>query len=257
MHEPVDPPRPAPFDARAWIGHPVTGADARPLGLLSAVHADQETGLPAWAVVDDGAGGTALVPLRDARHDGATLHLPYTVEQLMTAPYPARPGPLGPDDLAALQRHYTGGATGPTGPAGPAVGTAAAPAAPAAMTRHEERLRVGVETVVTGRVRVRKRLVTEQQTITVPVTREEITVEHDDAPAAGLPGPTGVGAPGALLGEEVVEVVRHEERIVVTTEVVPVERVRVVRHVVTDPQVVGGAVRREVLEVDEDVVPGR
>jgi hypothetical protein len=31
----------------------------------------------------------------------------------------------------------------------------------------------------------------------------------------------------------------------------------VVRHVVTAPQVVGGTVRREVLEVDEDVVPGR
>lgn len=252
MHEPADPTRPAPFDARAWIGHPVTGLDARPLGRLAAVHADQETGLPAWAVVDDGSGGTALVPLRDARHDGAALHLPYTVEQLATAPYPARPGPLGPDDLAVLQRHYA---------AGPGVAPGAAPgAAPAAsgveVTRHEERLRVGVETVVAGRVRVRKRLVTEQRTITVPVTREEVTIEHDDAPAEGLPGPTG-GAPGALLGEEVVEVVRHEERVVVTTEVVPVERVRVVRYVVTTPQVVGGAVRREVLDVVEDVAPYR
>ena len=257
MHEPVDPPRPAPFDARAWIGHPVTGADARPLGLLAAVHADQETGLPAWAAVDDGAGGTALVPLRDARHDGATLHLPYTVEQLMTAPYPARPGPLGPDDLAALQRHYAAGAATAAAGGTPAPGMPHAAAPPGGMTRHEERLRVGVETVVTGRVRVRKRLVTEQQTITVPVTREEITVEHEDAPAGGVPGPTGVGAPGALLGEEVVEVVRHEERVVVTTEVVPVERIRVVRHIVTDPQVVGGTVRREVLDVDEDAVPRR
>ena len=64
------------------------------------------------------------------------------VEQLATAPYPARPGPLGPDDLAALHRHYTGGS-----------GAVAAPAAPdAGMVRHEERLRVGVQTVVTGRV---------------------------------------------------------------------------------------------------------
>jgi uncharacterized protein (TIGR02271 family) len=167
------------------------------------------------------------------------VHLPYTVEQLASAPSPARPGAPGPDDLAALQRHYAGGSA-------PA---AAGAAAGAVVTRHEERLRPGVETVVTGRVRVRKRLVTEQRTITVPVTREEITVEHEDAPA---PGPAGTGAPGALLGEEVVEVVRHEERVVVTTEVVPVERVRVVRHVVTTPQTVGGTVRREVLKVDED-----
>ena len=127
----------------------------------------------------------------------------------------------------------------------------AAPAGPA-VTRYEERLRVGVQTVVTGRVRVRKRLVTEQQTITVPVTREEITVEH-------LEGPPGPGAGGwsasEPLREQVLEVVRYEERVLVTTEVVPVERVRVVRHIVTTPQVVEGDVRREVVEVETDLPP--
>jgi uncharacterized protein (TIGR02271 family) len=246
MHEPVDPPRPAPFDARSWIGRPVTGADDRPLGLLAAVHTDQETGLPSWAAVDDGTGHTALVPLRDARHDATGLRVPYTVAQLAAAPHPGHPGPPGRDDLTALHRHYA---------LGPPVGAAPGPAPDtAAVTRYEERLRVGAQTFVTGRVRVRKRLVTEQQTVTVPVTREEITIEHLDAPADGPPGP-GAGTAGAPLSEEVLDVVRYEERVVVTTEVVPVERVRVVRHVVTTPQVVEGTVRREVVEVDGDQHP--
>jgi stress response protein YsnF len=99
---------------------------------------------------------------------------------------------------------------------------------------------------------VRKRLVTEQQTITVPVTREEITIEHVEGP----PGPDAGGwSAGEPLREQVLEVVRYEERVLVTTEVVPVERVRVVRHIVTTPQIVEGDVRREVVEVESDLPP--
>lgn len=243
MHEPVDPSRPAPFDARPWIGRPVVDPEDRPLGLLAGVHADPVTGLPAWAVVDDGTGHTALAPLRDARQEGIGLRLPYTGGQLAAAPHPGHPGPPGPDDVAALHHHYSLGAATVVPPGG------AAPTGPA-VTRYEERLRVGVQTVVTGRVRVRKRLVTEQQTITVPVTREEVTVEHVEGP----PGPAGPGDgfAGEPLREQVLEVVRYEERVLVTTEVVPVERVRVVRHIVTTPQIVEGDVRREVVEVESD-----
>ncbi|MGD8151103.1 DUF2382 domain-containing protein [Ornithinimicrobium sp. Y1694] len=41
------------------------------------------------------------------------------------------------------------------------------------MTLHEERVGVGTEQVETGRVRLRKHVVTEQETVTVPVQREE------------------------------------------------------------------------------------
>lgn len=112
---------------------------------------------------------------------------------------------------------------------------------------HAERLRAGTEVVRTGRVRVRRRLVTEERTVTVPVTREEVDISYEDLSADG-----GTPVPGAVLGEEVHEVVLHEERVVVTTERVPVERVRVVRTVVPGERVVSGAVRREVLEVSEE-----
>src|SRR3954468_14447161 len=43
-----------------------------------------------------------------------------------------------------------------------------------AMTRSEEQLNVGTQRVATGRARLRKYVTTEQQTVTVPVSREEV-----------------------------------------------------------------------------------
>ena len=47
------------------------------------------------------------------------------------------------------------------------------------MTRSEERLKVGTETVTTGRVRLRKVVVTEQQQVSVPVSHEEVRVVRE------------------------------------------------------------------------------
>ena len=119
-----------------------------------------------------------------------------------------------------------------------------------AVVRHEERLRVGTEVVRTGRVRVRRRLVTEERTVTVPVVREEVEIDYEEVPATAL-----VAEAGAVLSDEVHEIVLHEERVVVTTERVPVERVRLVRRVVAGVQVVGAPVRREAVGVHEEVAP--
>ena len=118
-----------------------------------------------------------------------------------------------------------------------------------AVVRHEERMRIGTEVVRTGRLRVRRRVVTEERTITVPVVREEIEIDYDEVPAGAL-----VAEPGVVLSDEVHEIVLHEERVVVTKELVPVERVRLVRRVVPGTQVVGTPLRREVVGVQEEVV---
>ena len=52
----------------------------------------------------------------------------------------------------------------------------------------------------------------------------------------------------------VFEVTLHEERPVVTTEIVPVERVRLRKVIHTDQQTVSGEVRKERIEVQ---VPGQ
>ena len=118
------------------------------------------------------------------------------------------------------------------------------PDAPAEVVRSEERLRVATETVAVGRARLVKYVVTEDVTYTVTVRREEARLEFDEYPAhAQVPvavGPTA-NAP---------EVVLHEERVVVTTEVVPVERVRMVTTLRSVEQVVEGLARAERVEVD-------
>jgi uncharacterized protein (TIGR02271 family) len=118
------------------------------------------------------------------------------------------------------------------------------------MIRSEERLVVGVEIVPVARVRLRKYLVTEEQTFTVPVTREEVELDYAEIPL------TEQVHDGAGLVDDIVEVVRYEERVVVTKQVVAVERVRLVRRVVTADQVVTGQVRREQVDVDHVETPG-
>jgi uncharacterized protein (TIGR02271 family) len=118
------------------------------------------------------------------------------------------------------------------------------------MTRSEEQLRVATERYAAKRVRVVKYVVTEEVQITVPIRREEIRIEEiplDD----GAPGTTGaldaVGTGG--LPETIV---LHTERPVVSTEVVPVERVRLRTEWVQEQTQVRDEVRRERVDVDQD-----
>src|SRR5437764_14631375 len=116
------------------------------------------------------------------------------------------------------------------------------------MTRSEERVRAGTETREAGRARLRKYVTTEQQQVTVPVTREEVRVERepitDENRGAALDGPE--------LSEEEHEVVLTEERPVVTTEAVPVERVRLAKDQVQDEQTGTADVRQEQSGVDSE-----
>ena len=124
------------------------------------------------------------------------------------------------------------------------------PTSDGSVVRSEERLVVATETVPVARVRLRKYLVTEEQTFTVPVTREEIELDH-----AEIPPERQVPDGGGPLVSDEVEVIRYEERVVVTKQVVAVERVRLVRGIVTAEQVVTGQLRREVVDVDHLPTP--
>ena len=118
------------------------------------------------------------------------------------------------------------------------------PGPPSSIVRSEERLRVGTRTAVTGRVRVRKVVTSHEVTQTVTVRREELVVE--ELPVTGEPVEgTAAG------GDRELELVLHEERLVVTT--VPVERVRVRVERVGEDVTVSEVLRRE--QVGFDVVP--
>lgn len=132
----------------------------------------------------------------------------------------------------------------------------------AEVVRSEERLQVATRRVPTGRVRVAKRVVTEERQVTVTVRREELVVEH--LPAQGTEGydggdgldvTDGLDGSAAHTGPPALELVLSEEEVEVTTRVVPKERVRVYVDAVTEHVDVSETVAREVVEVDDSVTP--
>jgi stress response protein YsnF len=129
-----------------------------------------------------------------------------------------------------------------------------------AMTRSEQRLVAGTEVYETGRARLRKYVVTEDVQITVQVRREKLRVEHEpirpnEQQLVEDPDVFGTleefGGPD---GGVIYEVVLHEERPVISTEIVPVERVRLRKLVETEQHIASGQVLKEQIEVS---VPGQ
>ncbi len=117
-----------------------------------------------------------------------------------------------------------------------------------AMTRSEEQLRVGTTARESGRARLRKYVVTENVTQTVPVSREEVRLEREPITDANR----GSAESGPSISEEEHEVVLHAEEVVVQKEAVPVERVRLDKETVTDQETVTEEVRKEQIEMEGD-----
>lgn len=116
------------------------------------------------------------------------------------------------------------------------------------MIRSEEQLQVGTATYATERVRVGKHVITEEKTITVSVRREVFTLERAPAIDSNTPSQGGGLRPGSSEAEY--EVVLYEEQVVVQKNVVPVERVTLIKEVVTTDQDVTDQVRSERIETD-------
>jgi len=113
------------------------------------------------------------------------------------------------------------------------------------VTVHEERLDVATRQVLVERVRVRKVIVEEQVMVPVTVRREELRIERE--PVA--PGEEVQGATTAA-GAEPLELVLSREEPVVSTRVVPVERVRISTTPVVAERVIEDTLRHEEVEVD-------
>lgn len=128
------------------------------------------------------------------------------------------------------------------------------------VTRSEERLVVTTRPGDHHRIRVSKRIVSEERVVTVTVRREELVVERLDGPE-GRPVPLtrrGSGTHGAAsattrsegLDMSVVELVLHEEEVEVATRAVPRERVKVFVDTVTELVDVHETLSREVVDVE-------
>src|SRR5215213_8239655 len=250
------------------IGSTAIGADGK-LGTIGEVYLDDETGRPEWATVRTGLFGTkeSFVPLADADLSGADLRVPYDKDKVKNAPHIGTDGHLSPAEESELYRYYgigsqddsalvtdTTTAHGTVGQETVGHGTVghdtSGPTTDDAMTRSEEHLNVGTRQVESGRARLRKYVVTENVTQTVPVSHEEVVLEREPITDADV----GAALDGPAISAEEHEVVLHAERPVVAKEAVPVERVRLDTETVTAQETVTDTVRKEQIEADTDGV---
>jgi uncharacterized protein (TIGR02271 family) len=268
------------------IGKDVYDEAGQKIGSAGEVYLDDETGQPEWVTVRTGMFGTkeSFVPIRDANLTDDGLRVPVSKDRVKDAPKIDTDGHLSPQEEQELYRYYgmgSGGTgqqtTGREHVAGTETTTGMAledtsgrhmagtgtvgtdtnrhgtvghdtsgPTTDDAMTRSEERMTVGTTSQETGRARLRKYVVSENVTQTVPVTHEEVRVEREPITEANA----GKAMDGPAISEEEHEVTLHAERAVVEKEAVPVERVRLDKTTVTEQEQVSADLRKEEIEVD-------
>jgi uncharacterized protein (TIGR02271 family) len=263
-------------------GADVYDTDGDKVGSVGQVYLDAEKGDPQWVTVKTGLFGTreTFVPLQDADVSGDRVTVAYAKQQIKDAPQVDADGALSQADEGELYTYYGLGnqyatgyqdrttAEGGTGYAETSRDTGYADTGYAdsgrdtgsadsgrdtgsttgedAMTRSEERLVAGTRTEEAGKARLRKYVVTEQQQVTVPVSREEVRLEREPITEANR----GSATSGPDITEAEHEVTLNAERPVVDTETVPVERVRLGKETVRDEESVSGEVRKEQIEFD-------
>lgn len=261
------------------VGAIVLSEDGAVLGPIGQFYVDDATGQPSWVTVITHTPGNpeSFAPLQGATFRGKDIRLPYPHALVYESPKMPQDGHLSPEAEQHLLHYY--GLVGPNKDTAeesvdPVNAGAARNAAPArsrssqtegddyAVTRSEEQLRVGTELRETERVRLVKRVVTEDVTVTVQIRREELLVERipvSDGAALYDDGDKKLSraerkrlysAVGTAFSGDVIELVLYEERPRVEIDVVPIERVRLSRDTHTDDEVVHSQVRKEVIETE-------
>jgi uncharacterized protein (TIGR02271 family) len=109
----------------------------------------------------------------------------------------------------------------------------------------EEQLQARKQPVETGRVSIGKEVVEEKQTLEVPVTHEEVTIERQAV--ARRPAEGSIGEK-----DETIRVPVREEQVSVDKQAVVTEEVRVGKQQIQETKQVSGTVRREEARIEGD-----
>ena len=271
----------APEQLQSMIGQNAVDASGDKIGKIGQIYLDDSTGDPQWVTVSTGMFGTkeSFAPLYGSRAEGDNLMLAVSKAQVKDAPNVENDGHLEESEVQALYQYYNGylGEQGTSGGVDYVEGSrggdvdyvegtgrqdvgvegavghdTSGPNTDDAMTRSEERVRVGTQNVETGRARLRKYIVTENVTQTVPVSHEEVRIEREPITDENV----GQAMSGGDLTEEEHEVTLHAERPVVQKETVPVERVRLATETVTSEETVNEQVRKEQIEEPQTDIRG-
>jgi uncharacterized protein (TIGR02271 family) len=242
--------------------------DGSKVGKIDEIYLDEQTGQPEWLAVNTGLFGTnvSFVPLAQATNEGDAVRVPYEKSQIKDSPNASADGQLSQEEEQRLYSHYGmeygehhsdsglpegrfDESTRTTDTDRGTVGhDTSGPTTDDAMTRSEEELKVGTAKRESGRARLRKYVVTENVTQTVPVQREEVRVEREPITEANV----GDATSGPTISDEEHEVVLHEEEPVVEKQAVPKERVRLDVDTHTSEETISEDVRSEQIEVEGD-----
>ncbi len=234
----------------SYMGKNALDAQGGKIGSIGQVYVDDETGVPDWITVNTGLFGTkeSFAPLAGSSVTGDGVVLPFGKDVVKGAPEIKDAAHLDPDEQQALYDYYqrylggTSGAQYDTTTTGKTGGNA-----DGYITRSEEQLHVGTQRVEAGRAKLRKFVVTEQQSVTVPVSHDEVQVVRE-------PLQPGDSLDGATIGEDSLEVSLMQDKVLVDKEIVGVEKVKLATTTVTEQQQVTDQVRKEQIEVDGDTI---
>lgn len=251
-------------DVHEVFGADAYGSDGTKIGKVGQVFLDDQTGAPVFATVHTGLLGTSenFVPLDQAGFVDGRVELGFESALVKGAPHVSPDGGhLSPDEERALYDYYGlgYGSDEQTPYSGQHVldettGSAVTETpSDDAMTRSEERLHVGKRREVSGRVRLRKYVVTENVQITVPVRREKAVLESVPIGADDAGVDNGDITEDVALSGDQPEIILREEVPVVETVVQPVERVRLGTEEYVEDETVTAEVHTEQIEVTGDV----
>ncbi|RWZ51539.1 DUF2382 domain-containing protein [Labedella phragmitis] len=220
-----------PRSTASLIGADVLDPDGEKIGTVGQVYLDPDTDRPLWATVKTGLFGSkeSFVPLEGASYTDDRLHVEHSKDVVKHAPRIDADGALTHDEEDSLYAHYRPQNDDHDGDHRPGLAErlgfgkhdhaehehdqdrraqdhdrrdddrehelGSDRRSEDGQGRHAANgtasaARDGVET---GRVRLRKYTVTEEQTVTVPVTREEVRIEREplggDSDGDGSPAP--------------------------------------------------------------------
>lgn len=261
----------------------VFSQDGEKIGKVGVVYVDADTSEPTFVTVNTGLFGTneSFIPVNQAKFNGDDITVPFTKDFVKDAPNIAEDGELSPEEEQRIYDYYNGH-SGITNERRDHAGVAGAGAAAGVagdrhahtdhahagvdqdrrenlterdgdVVAHEERLNVSNTATAreTGRVRLRKVVTTDTETVEVPVRREEIHVEREKIDPNSAEARTKAGY-DFKEGAEDVTVTAYEERPNVSVDTVATERVNVSKDVHTDTERVQGEVRKEEIRVEGD-----
>jgi PRC-barrel domain protein len=204
--------------ALGWRGSTVVDSSGEELGKVTGLYLDGESQRPAWAGVKRGflRGRETIVPLDGAEEVDGTVRVAYDKATVEEAPDVDPDVELTEDEERALHEHYgrdyasssgTDTDTAGSGDVAPPSDTET----DTAMTRSEEEVTFGKRvTRRAERVRLKKVLVHDEVTQTVPVRKEVIKLETDAPPEGEVESVEDVDTPRSEADARPVDAARAE-----------------------------------------------